>query len=333
MSYKNDLTQLLEIEFPVIMAPMFLVSNPEMVLAGMRSGIMATFPAMNCRNKEELSGWLKQFTAARKDAPGNYGVNLIVQETNPYYRYQLDTSIEHKVPFFITSLGKPAEVIQKAHAYGAKVFCDVTNIEHARKCYELNCDGFIAVGQGAGGHAGPYPLHIFVESLKEHFPDKPVVAAGGIANGNAIAAMLVLGASGVSIGTRFIASKEASVSDEYKNAIVSSGMKDIRLTSKLSGTPCTIIRTPYSDEIGYEQNFVEKWLSKNKRTRKLFLGFVQQRGFHKLQHAIMPATYKSLWCAGQSVEMIHEIDTCENIIGRLKDEFSKSLERIKKLGT
>lgn len=332
MTIKNELTQLLEVEFPMIMAPMFLVSNTDMVIEGMRSGIMATFPAMNCRSREELADWLSKIIEAKPDTKGSFGVNLIVQETNPYYRYQLETCIEHKVPFYITSLGKPAEVIQKAHSYGAKVFCDVTNIEHARKCYELGCDGFIAVGQGAGGHAGPFPLHVFVSSLKEHFPDKPVVAAGGIATGSAILSMLAIGAAGVSIGTRFIASKEAHVNEEYKNAVVKAGMNDIRMTTKISGTPCTIIRTPYSDKIGYKQNFIERWLSKNKKTRRLFLAFVQQRGFHKLKDALTPATYKTLWCAGQSVEMIHEIDSCRNIIERLKSEFFNALSELKKLG-
>jgi nitronate monooxygenase len=329
MSYKNELTTLLKIDFPVIMAPMFLVSNPDMVIAGMKEGIMATFPAMNCRDQKQLDQWLTEIETGKAGTKGSYGVNLIVQETNPYYRYQLDTCIKHKVPFYITSLGKPAEVIEKAHQYGGKVFCDITNLEHAQKCYELGCDGFIAVGQGAGGHAGPYPLHILIQSLKERFPDKPVIAAGGVANGKAILAMIAAGASAVSIGTRFIASNEAHVSNEYKEAIVHSGMKDITMTSKLSGTPCTIIRTPFSDKIGYEQNFIEKFLSKNKTTRRLFLGFVQQRGFHRLQEAIIPASYKTLWCAGQSVELIHDIKSCKEIIVTLKSEFEKAVKDLK----
>lgn len=320
MKLKNRLTEQLGIDFPMIMAPMFLVSNVAMVTAAMRSGIMGAFPTLNCRTSGELSQWLTQINEART-ANGSYGVNLIVQETNPYYREHLKICIAHKVPFFITSLGKPKEVIEQAHAYGAKVFCDVTNLEHAEKCYEQGCDGFIAVGQGAGGHAGPFPLHILIQSLKEKFPGVTVVAAGGIATGSAILSVMAAGADGTSVGTRFIASTEAPVSADYKNAIVESGMDDIRLTTKISGTPCTIIRTDYSDKIGYEQNFIERFLAKNKKTRRLFLSLVQKQGFDRLQAAIVPATYKTLWCAGQSVEMIHDIMPCEEIVKKLKEDF------------
>src|SRR5205085_6516668 len=137
--------------------------------------------------------------------------------------------------------------------YGAKVFCDITNLIHAKKCFGLGCDGFIAVGQGAGGHAGPYPLQVLIPALKKEFPDKIIIAAGGIASGNGILSVLALGADGVSIGTRFIASTEAKVNDAYKNAIVNSGMEDIVMTEKLSGTPCTIINTDQAKKMGYKQ--------------------------------------------------------------------------------
>lgn len=328
MKIKNELTELLGIEFPVIMAPMFLVSNPEMIKAAMDQSVMGVFPALNCRTDDELVKWIRALHEHKLKTQGNFGVNLIVQETNPYYRPQLEVCLREKVPFFITSLGKPSEVIERSRPYGAKVFCDITNMAHAKRCYELGCDGFIAVGQGAGGHAGPYPLHLLVQSLKEKFPDKPVIAAGGITNGKSIHSMLSLGAAGVSIGTRFIASNEAKVSQEYKNAVVDSGFEDICMTTKISGTPCTIIRTPYSDSIGYKQNFIERWLSKNKRTRRLFLAFVQSRGFKALEQAVLPASYKSLWCAGQSVELIHEIKGCGEIISGMKKEFFESVAEL-----
>src|ERR1700690_171295 len=153
---KNRLTDSLKIEFPLIMAPMFLVSNAEMLKAGMHSGIMAVFPSLNYRNKGELDAILKDLNAYHtQHLNGNYGVNLIAQKTNPFYKDHLKICADNKVPFYITSLGNPKEVIEAAHSYGAKVFCDVTNIAHAQKCYDNNCDGFIAIGQGAGGHAGP----------------------------------------------------------------------------------------------------------------------------------------------------------------------------------
>jgi nitronate monooxygenase len=254
-----------------------------------------------------------------------------VQKTNPLYEEHLRICVEKKVPFYITSLGNPKKVIEQAHAYGAKVFCDVTNVEHAKKCYDAGCDGFIAVGQGAGGHAGPNPLQILIPSLHQHFPQLPVIAAGGIADGAGILSMLVLGAAGVSIGTRFIASLESPVNQQYKNAIVDSEMNDIVLTEKLSGTPCNIINTPFAKKIGYKQNWLERMLSTNSTTKKYFKMWVQLSGMKKLEQSVQPGNYKTLWCAGQSVELIHDISPCGTIIERLKNETSIAFEKIIKL--
>lgn len=331
---KTKLTQLLNIDFPMIMAPMFLVSNEAMVIAAMKSGIAGTFPSLNYRNPGEIEQVLDALNAEKTKSPnGTYGVNLIVQKTNPLYEKHLKVCVEKKVPFYITSLGSPKEVIQQAHTYGAKVFCDVTNIEHAKKCYDLGCDGFIAVGQGAGGHAGPNSLQILIPALQQAFPDTPVIAAGGIGNGAGILSMLTLGAAGVSVGTRFIASSEAAVSDAYKNAIVDSKMEDIVLTEKISGTPCTIINTPYAKKIGYRQNWLERALSNNSRTKKYFKMWVQLTGMKNLEKSIKPGNYQTLWCAGQSVQLINDIISCKEIIDRMKkettDAYNQLAEQIK----
>ncbi|HOZ87441.1 MAG TPA: nitronate monooxygenase, partial [Bacteroidia bacterium] len=148
MNLNDKLNSLLNINFPIIMAPMFLVSNLDMMKAGMRAGIMVTFPTLNYRKEGELEAVLDELSAYHQQYPGgNYGVNIIVQKSNPLSAKHLKICISKKVPFFITSLGSPKEVIELAHTYGAKVFCDVTNIVHAQKCYDVNCDGFIAVGQ------------------------------------------------------------------------------------------------------------------------------------------------------------------------------------------
>lgn len=325
MRVKTALTELLNIDFPIIMAPMFLVSNKEMVISGMLAGVAGAFPSLNFRKEGELEWLLIELNKVKETAKnGSYGVNLIVQKTNPLYEKHLEICVKNKVPFYITSLGNPAKVIELAHSYGAKVFCDVTNIEHAKKCADLGCDGFIAVGQGAGGHAGPYPLQVLVPTLKNHFPNVPVIAAGGVATGQGILSCLALGAAGVSIGTRFIASTEASVSKEYKDAVVDAKMNDIVMTEKLSGTPCTIINTPYAKKIGYKQNWLERWLSKGKRTKKWFKTLVQLRGFKRLEKAVKPGNYDNLWCAGQSVELINEIKSCKEIIETIKNEFNQS---------
>lgn len=330
MSAKNNICQLLKIDFPMIMAPMFLVSNQAMLEAGMKAGVMATFPSLNYRKEGELERVLKSLNQVAAQHPkGSYGINLIVQKSNILYEKHLKICIEQRVPFYITSLGSPKEVIKAAHSYGAKVFCDVTNIEHAKKCYDLGCDGFIAVGQGAGGHAGPHPLQILIPSLKAHFPDKPVIAAGGIATGLGILSVQVLGADGVSVGTRFIASQECSVSDDYKNAIVESKMDDIVMTTKLSGTPATIINTPTAKKMGYDQNWIEKFLSNNPRTKKWFKMFVQIRGMKKLEQSVLPNNYQRLWCAGKSVELIHDILPVQDIVANLKREYEESVINFK----
>jgi len=333
MTIENDVTRILNIMFPMIMAPMFLVSNEEMMKVAMNSGIMGVFPTLNYRKEDELSTVLNHLNEFKRTPPlksGSYGVNLIVQKTNVYYEKHLKICIDKKVPFYITSLGNPKEVINEAHNYGAKVFCDVINLQHAEKVASVNCDGFIAVGQGAGGHAGPFPLHVLVPALKRNFPDIPVIAAGGIANGNGIASAMMAGASGVSIGTRFIASYESKVSQEYKDAIVNSGMDDIIMSSRISGTPSSIINTLYAKKIGTKQNFIERYLSNHKATKKYFRMLVQLRGMKKLEQAITPGNYNNLWEAGQSVELINDIKPCAEIIKRLIEETEIAIKEFEK---
>ncbi len=330
MSFSNALTKMLGIDFPLLMAPMFLVSNKAMMEEAMKAGIAGAFPSLNFRKEGELEELLTSLNATKQSlGKGTYGINLIVQQTNPLYKEHLQVCVKMKVPFYITSLGNPKEVIQKAHAYGAKVFCDITNIEHAEKCASLGCDGFIAVGQGAGGHAGPYPLQVLVPSLKKKFPDKIVIAAGGIAGGEGIVSALALGAEGVSVGTRFIASTEATVNNDYKKAIIDSGMEDIVMTEKISGTPCTIINNDFAKKIGYRQNWFERLLSRNPRTKKWFKTLVQLRGFNLLESSAFQGNYKTLWCAGQSVELVEEILPCAQIISGMKTATNAAFQRLK----
>ena len=258
---KNKFLSDLSIIHPIIMAPMFLVSNERMIKSAIDNGIMGVFPSLNYRNDEEFSDLLKEFTSYKESKKGNFGVNLIVQKSNIYYKRHLEICAKNKVPFYITSLGNPSEVIDVAHSYGAKVYCDVTNLKHAKKCFDLGCDGFIVVGQGAGGHAGPHPLHVLIPLLRKKFPNFPIVAAGGIAEGSAILSLEIIGAVGVSIGTRFIASNEASVNEGYKNGIINAGVDDIVMTEKLSGTPCTVINTEAAKKMGYKQSWFDKLMT------------------------------------------------------------------------
>lgn len=331
MKVKSQVTEQLNISLPIIMAPMFLVSNEAMMKEAIRHGIAGCFPTLNYRREGELEAILTSLNKERRlSSTGTYGVNLIVQKSNPLYEKHLSLCVKHQVPFYITSLGNPRQVIEAAHAYGAKVYCDVTNIEHAKKCYDLNCDGFIAVGQGAGGHAGPNPLHILVPALKKNFPDKPVIAAGGITNGTALLSMQVLGADAVSIGTRFINSTECKVNEAYKDAIKAAKMDDIVMTEKLSGTPCTIINTEAAKKMGYTQNWLEKWMSRNKQTKKWFKMLVQIRGMKRLEKSVLPNNYQTLWCAGKSVELIDDVLPCAEIIANIEQEYENALLFLKR---
>ncbi len=324
----TKLTDLFKIDMPIIMAPMFLVSDSNMVKAAIENRIIGTFPTLNYRESENLDAVLKDINKYIEtvENPGTYGVNLIAQKSNPYYKKHLDICVKNKVPFYITSLGNPKEVIEEAHKYGAKVFCDVTNIKHAEKVFSLGADGIIAVGQGAGGHAGPDPLQILIPALKQKFKDLPIIAAGGISTGIGLHSILVLGADGASIGTKFIASDEAPVSQEYKEAIVKAKSEDIVMTEKLSGTPSSIINTAYAKKIGYKQNWFERLLSKNAKTKKYFKMLVQLKGMKKLEKSVKPGNYKNLWIAGKSVEFIDEILPIKEIIHKFKAELKNSLK-------
>lgn len=317
----------LKLRFPLIVAPMFLVSNAQMIKAAIDNEVMGVFPTLNFRNDGELEKVLTEIKDydQQNGGKGHYGVNLIVQKSNPLYEKHLKICIEQKVPFYITSLGNPTNVIEAAHQYGGKVFCDVTNLKHAQKVADAGADGFIAVTQGAGGHAGPNPMNILIPALKKRFPNIPVIAAGGIAHGNAITSSLALGAEGVSVGTRFIASNEATVNDAYKNAIVEAGMDDIVMTTKLSGTPSSVINTDEAKKIGLKQNFLERWLSKNKTTKKYFKMWVQYLGMKKLEKSVAANNYKRIWSAGKSVHMIEDISPMSKIIDRLEDETIESI--------
>jgi nitronate monooxygenase len=333
MKFSNDLTNTLNIRFPLVMAPMFLVTTVPMVKEAVSTGILGCFPSLNFRNEGELENVLddlNQFMSGRKGQEGNYGVNIIVQKANPWSAKHLAICLEKKVPVFITSLGNPAETIKGAHAYGGKVFCDVTNLIHAKKCADLGCDGFVAVGQGAGGHAGPYPVSMLIQSLKKEFPKIPILAAGGIANGATLLSAISAGASVGYSGTRFIASTEATVSKEYKDAIVNSNMEDIVLTERISGTPCTIINTEFAKKLGTEQNWFEKWMSRNPRTKKYFKMLIQRRGFTWLEDAVKPGNYNNLWCAGQTVELIHKIQPIKEIVTEIEAEFFEAYTNVQK---
>jgi nitronate monooxygenase len=308
-----SLTDLLDIKYPIIMAPMFLVSNTNMIIAGIKAGITGAIPAMNYRTTEDLRTAIQTI---KKEVDGPFGINLIVNASNFLYKEQLEICCQEKIAFIITSLGSPAYVIERAHAVGIKVFCDVTDKNYAQKVEKLGADAVIAVNKEAGGHAGKISYNKLIPELLNTCKI-PVISAGGIGCSEEYKKILQLGVAGVSIGSIFIASLESEVSDEYKQACVDYGAKDIVLSTKLSGTPCTVIKTPYVEKIGTSQNFLERLLNKNKRFKKWFKALTFYRGMKSLEKAAFSATYKTVWCAGPSIEHVNSIDSINQIISNL----------------
>lgn len=314
---KPALCKLLNIDFPIIMAPMFLVSNSEMVVEACNAGIAGCIPALNFRTIPELDRALKEMKSRAK---GPLGVNIIVNKSNVLAKKHLHTCLDNGVDFFITSLGSPEEVIKESKKQGVKVFCDVIEKEYAKKVESLGADAVIAVNSGAGGHLGNIPASVLVPLLKSTC-QIPVISAGGVGNGAGILSMLSLGADGLSIGSPFIACKEAGISDDYKKACIDYGAQDIVVTTKLSGSRCTVINSPYLKKIGTEQNPIEKFLNENKQLKKYAKMLTYYRGMKLLEKAAFSANYKSVWCAGSSIEFSKEILSVREIISNLKNEY------------
>ena len=237
MSFADLLARL---RLPVIGAPMFLVSGPELVIAQGKAGILGAFPALNARGPGALDDWLTRIRAALGEAP--FAVNLILHPSNRRIDEDLATCVRHRVPVLITSLQAPGRVVEAAHSYGGIVLHDVTTTRHARRALAEGVDGLIAVAAGAGGHAGrlsPFALLAELAALT----DRPLVLSGAISRGEDVAAALAAGAALAYIGTRFIAATESAAPDAYKSAVAEAQAEDIILTDAISGVPGNFLRS------------------------------------------------------------------------------------------
>jgi nitronate monooxygenase len=316
----QTLDKLLGIRYPVIVAPMFLISNNKMIKAALDNGVTAAFPALNYRTDAELRAAiedLKQHTSAP------FGVNLIVNKSNPKYKGQLHLLTELKPAYIITSLGSPQEVIEKCKPLGIKVFCDVVDLAYAKKVESLGADAVIAVNSRAGGHAGNIPPEQLITMLKDNC-GLPIISAGGVAHGKDIRQVMGWGAAGVSVGTIFIACLEADISQEYKQAMVDYGEKDIVRTTKLSGSALTVINTPYVQQLGTKANWLEWILNNNKTLKKYAKMLLAFNGMKAVEKAAFSATYKTVWCAGPAIEHVHSIRPMADIVRTLTEEFEKA---------
>jgi nitronate monooxygenase len=279
-----------------------------MVVATGNAGGMGTFPALNFRPIEKYREAIRDIKA-RSKAP--FGINIIVQKKNKHQHEHLAIALEEKVPLIITSLGSPRDVIRQAQGTGTKVYCDVVGLEHAKKVADLGADGLIAVGAGAGGHAGNTSLLALIPHLKRNL-DLPIIAAGSIVDGTGMAAAFALGASAAYMGTRFIASTECKVDEAYKRAILGAEPEAIVNTDRVDGFPGNFILTDSLVRLGLEAPFIEALLTRSKRLK---------RGLSLLRAAKAllgdqgkKASYKTIFSAGHGVGLIDSVKSAEEII-------------------
>ena len=316
----STIDQLLGIEYPIIVAPMFLISNTKMIKAALLNGVSAAFPALNYRTDQELRAAIREIKAFSTKP---FGVNLIVNRSNPKYKSQLETILELKVDYIITSLGSPREVIEKCRPLGIKVFCDVVDLAYAKKVEDLGADAVIAVNARAGGHAGNLSPKALITLLKENC-NLPIISAGGIAWGEDLQEVMEWGAAGASIGTIFIACEESDISSEYKQAMITYREKDIVRTTKLSGSPLTVINTPYVQQLGTKANLLEWILNYNKTLKKYAKMLIALRGMKAVEKAAFGATYKTVWCAGPAIEYVTQILPMKDILKNLVKAYDRA---------
>jgi nitronate monooxygenase len=317
MSIKTEFTQQFDVKYPIICAPMFLVSSVKMVVSASEAGGVGTFPALNYRPIERYRQTIKEIKSLTAKP---FGINIIVQKSNKYQYKQIEHALEEEVPLIITSLGSPKEVIRLSHEVGTRVYCDVVGFEHAKKVADLGADGLIAVGFGAGGHAGDISPLALIPNLVR-MVKLPIIAAGSIVDGAGMAAAFALGASAVYMGTRFIASKEAEIGEEYKKAITRAKSEDIVNTDRVDGFPGNFIRTKELEAVGLEKGLFEEILTKNKKIKRFIsLSRAARSLFGDMDSKV---SYKTVYSAGHGVGLIEEVLSIQEIMEKTVREYQE----------
>jgi nitronate monooxygenase len=300
---------------PVICAPMFLVSGPELVLAACRAGIMGSFPAPNARKIEDLDAWLARIgetlAAERRAAPAAriapYALNMVVHSSYGRLEAELDLVKKHKPPLVITALGSPRNVIEAVHAYGGKVFADVISLRFARKAIDAGVDGLILVAAGAGGHTGALAGFAFLPEIRRVW-NGPVVLAGAISNGRAVRAVETLGADLVYMGTRFIAARESLAGNDYRDMLIGAGAEDIVLSAAITGVPANFLAASLA-AAGYDPKDVRKKVNVD------FAGDPQGEA----------KAWKHIWSAGQGVGAVTRVESVAEIVAQLRAEYAEAV--------
>jgi len=302
------------LKLPVIAAPMFIAGNPKLVIEQCKAGIVGSFPALNARPKEALDAWLgeiEQALAGNAEA-APYAVNQIVHKSNDRLAHDIEVCMRHKVPITITSLRAPTEVVAGVHAYGGIVLHDVINVRHAEKALEAGVDGLILVCAGAGGHAGTLSPFALIGEVRRFF-DGPLVLSGAIASGYSILAALAAGADLAYIGTRFLATPEASVPERYKEEILRAAAADIVYTDLFSG-----VHGNYLKHSVVAAGFDPLNLPKSDPNK---MNFGSGGGAEK-------KVWRDIWSAGQGVGQIDKLMPVREVVRQLADEYAVARRRL-----
>ena len=289
-----------KLRLPVIVAPMFLVSGPDLVIASSNAGLIGSFPGPNARTTEELEKWMQQINDSTISP---WAFNMIAHRTYDRFEDELELIKKFQPEIVITALGSPERVIEIVHSYGGKVIADVNNINFARRCAKMNVDGMALICHGAGGHTGHLSPFSFTAYVREFF-DGLIVLAGSISTGNHIKAAKLLNADLCYMGTRFISAKESNAVDEYKFMLINSNYEDLRLTNLFTGADAYYLK----DSI-IKNNLDPDNLESNHD------GFNVSGSQEKIK------AWKNIWSAGQGVGLIKKIESVESIVEELEAEF------------
>lgn len=307
-------SELLErLRLPVVAAPMFLASGPELVIAASRAGIVGSFPTPNCRTMEELDAWLTQITTALGtgvDAPP-WAMNLITHSTNARLGDDLEMVAKHRPPVVITALGSPRPVVDVVHSYGGIVLADVVSLKLARKAADAGADGLVCVSSGAGGHTGHLSPLPFIAAVRDSF-DGLVCVGGGVATGAGIAGAIAAGADLVYMGTRFLATPESIALEAHKQMVVDSSIDDLVVSAAITGTPASWLRASLT-AVGIDPDAAAP-ISRNYNTE-----------------ASNVRRWKDTWAAGQGLDNINAIETTAEIVDRLVIEYGAACDRVGRL--
>ncbi|MFY0612143.1 MAG: nitronate monooxygenase [Hyphomicrobiaceae bacterium] len=311
------------LRLPAVGAPLFIISNPDLVIAQCKAGIVGAFPALNAREEDGepilLEAWLKRINEeldahnqANPDTPAApFAVNQIVHRSNSRLDRDLDICVKWQVPIMITSLGARVEVNEAAHSYGGVTLHDIINNRFAKKAIEKGADGLIAVAAGAGGHAGALSPFALVQEIRAWF-DGPLLLSGSIAKGNSILAAQAMGADLAYIGSAFIATKEANAADRYKQMLVDGGADDIVYTNHFTGVHGNYLK-PSISRAGLDPENLEP-----ADPTKMNFGDRSNR----------PKSWKEIWGAGQGIAAVDEVVGAADLIARLSREYIAAKARI-----